>query len=34
MPEPFGQVRDRDTNAARNVLARGHARLAAGILAL
>ena len=26
-----GSVHDRDTNAARNILARGHARLAAGI---
>jgi putative transposase len=29
-----GAVHDRDTNAARNILARGHARLAAGIPAL
>ena len=29
-----GSVHDRDTNAARNILARGHARLAAGIPAL
>lgn len=28
-----GAVNDRDTNAAKNILARGHARLAAGILA-
>ena len=26
-----GSVHDRDTNAARNILARGHARLAVGI---
>jgi putative transposase len=29
-----GSVHDRDTNAARNILARGHSRLAAGISAL
>jgi IS605 OrfB family transposase len=29
-----GAVHDRDTNAAKNILARGHARLAAGIPAL
>ncbi len=29
-----GAVHDRDVNAARNILARGHARLAAGILVL